>query len=426
MANTRSASSPSRVIACLWNRWGGWPGRLAVAGCLTVSAGYFLLVGLLLIHGIPWAFIVYAEDPYAHLAGGLSFLFAAWVLARGWRSPAREWRRMLAKAILLLVSLSLSFAAGELLLRKILLKRQADQSFDRFAELYAKGIRPRVQSEHPMAFIIQPSADKRQIYELRPNLDMQFGHRRLRTNSRGMRDDREYETDKPPSTCRIVGLGDSGMFGWGVDQGQDYMSVLRNNLGRRNDGRNYEVLNFAVPGYNTQLEVQSLIGKGLAYHPDIVVVGWCDNDFGLPFFLLERENYLRRDRSFMHDLLFNRARFRDAVAGIRVRDQRAYDRSRLEESVLEGENIAGVEKALSELKQLSESHRFHVLLFGSMRREAREVFQRVGLPYYNLRERIPANAYPPEWEVHFMHPRAPGHKVLAEQLEEELGERGWI
>ena len=64
---------------------------------------------------------------------------------------------------------------------------------------------------------------------------------------------------------RIVGIGDSGMFGWNVEQGEDYLSVLRSNLTARANGVSYEVLNLGVPGYNTQIEVESLRSKGLAY-----------------------------------------------------------------------------------------------------------------------------------------------------------------
>ena len=81
---------------------------------------------------------------------------------------------------------------------------------------------------------------------------------------------------------------------------------------------------------------------------------------------------------------------------------------------------------MRDLKALSEQHGFKVIVMGSMRREALEICDRVGLPYYDLNQRIARDAYPEEWAVHFMHPRPEGHRVLAERLEAELIKRGWL
>ena len=39
-----------------------------------------------------------------------------------------------------------------------------------------------------------------------------------------------------------------------------------------------EVLSFAVSGYNTRQEVATLAGRGLAFHPDLVLLAYCLND----------------------------------------------------------------------------------------------------------------------------------------------------
>jgi lysophospholipase L1-like esterase len=46
-------------------------------------------------------------------------------------------------------------------------------------------------------------------------------------------------------------------------------------------GRNVEVLNFGVGGYDTLQEVASLEIRGLKYHPDLVVVAYCLNDISI-------------------------------------------------------------------------------------------------------------------------------------------------
>ncbi len=428
--NEKSSSEPVapifRVIAWGWSLAGGLFGRLVVAGLIAIACGFFLLTALMMRYGIPWAYIVYAEAPYQNFFLGLLFLFLAWLVGKGWRSPAREWRRFLGKGAMLLVSLVLSFAAGELLVRALLIRNQEQNSLDRLKHLRAAGKKLPVRSSHPMAHIIEPSDHSRLVYELQPNLDMLFGHRRLRTNADGMRDDRDYPVDKPAGVIRILGLGDSGMFGWGVHQGEEYMAVLRSNLNMRADGERYEVMHVAVPGYNTQLEVESLRVKGLKYKPDIVVVGWCDNDFSLPFFMLEKENFRRRDVSYLHLLLFDRPRFIHLMAGAHFRDLRDFDRNKVAEELLAGEDVSGVRDAFRELAAMGEAHGFRTLVFGAMRREAEQICEEVGLPYFNIRRRIPADRYPPEWAVHFMHPRAEGHAALAGYLESELVRLGWL
>ena len=57
-----------------------------------------------------------------------------------------------------------------------------------------------------------------------------------------------------------------------------------------------------MPGYNTRLECELLRGKGLAYKPDIVVVGWCNNDYSLPLFLLQETDFRCLDISFVYCL----------------------------------------------------------------------------------------------------------------------------
>lgn len=432
MDEMRNASLPEpihpifRPIHWLWSLANGWLARLALAGLLLLAAIFFLLTILMAIYGIPWAKIIYAEAPYQNVFLGIGTLFVAWVVWKGWRCSAAEWRRVLGKFVLLVVSLVMAFAAGELALRALLALNLERNSMDRLKQLRAMGKKLPVRSSHPMAQIIEPSDDPRLVYELQPNLDMMFGHRSLRTNADGMRDDRNYEIPKPPGTIRIFGIGDSGMFGWGVHQGQEYMSVLRSNLQSRSDGIRYEVMHAAVPGYNTQLEVESLRAKGLKYQPDIVVVGWCDNDFALPFFLLQKENFNRRDVSYLHFLLFNRPRLINVIAGAHFQDLRDYDHTKVAEELLAGTDIQGVENAFRYLRGMAESNGFHVLVFGAMRKEAVQICERVGLPYFNIRKEIPKDRYPPEWAVHFMHPRAEGHAVLAEYLENELVRLGWL
>lgn len=97
-----------------------------------------------------------------------------------------------------------------------------------------------------------------------------------RSNSLGFRD-REHAVAKPPGVFRVLVLGDSVAAGQGVaDFENTYPAVLERELRRL--GVEAEVLSFAVTGYNTQQEVETLADKGLAYRPDLVLVAYCLND----------------------------------------------------------------------------------------------------------------------------------------------------
>jgi lysophospholipase L1-like esterase len=89
--------------------------------------------------------------------------------------------------------------------------------------------------------------------------------------------DRDHPLDKPPGTYRIVVLGDSVAAGWGVERIEDvFPALLEDALDR--PGRAVEVLNFAVTGYNTAQEVETLAARALAYEPDLVLLAYCLND----------------------------------------------------------------------------------------------------------------------------------------------------
>ena len=405
-----------------------WGLRLAAWGFFAIAGVCFLLVALMAWRGDVWNILIYAERPVPHFLGGVGALFAWYVLLYGLHNTRRQWKSVAGRAALLTFSLAASLGAAETALRawSSAQQRQAG-SLDQLKDAKRDGKPPPVVSTHPLATIIQPSGNPKVVYELQPNLDLLFGNRRTRTNAQGMRMSRDCAPARTPGSVRIVGLGDSGMFGWGVEQDEEYMAVLETNLNVRRDGTLYEVLNMAVPGYNTQLEVETLRHKGLPYKPDIVVVGWCDNDFSLPFFLLEKEDYRRKDKSFLHDALFKRARQNTgAPRGFRLRDLREYDKTRVAPELNKGTDIEGVRTALTQLKTMGEENGFKVILFGPLHHQIRELCAEVGIPMANTLDTIPADKYPKNYLLYFMHPSKDGHRVLAEYLERDLESRGWL
>ncbi len=89
-------------------------------------------------------------------------------------------------------------------------------------------------------------------------------------NSRRLRD-REHAVGKRPGTYRIVTLGDSFTFGWGVDVGETWWAELERHMAQRLSPTPVEVINLGVYMYTFDQQVQRLEEFGLAYEPDLIV-----------------------------------------------------------------------------------------------------------------------------------------------------------
>ncbi|MHB8155351.1 MAG: SGNH/GDSL hydrolase family protein, partial [Candidatus Omnitrophota bacterium] len=106
-----------------------------------------------------------------------------------------------------------------------------------------------------------------------PNKAIKLMNVRVRINSDGLRD-KEYPITKN-SKERIILLGDSLTFGWGVEEADTFADILEVEL---NKIKPTEVINFGTGNYNTEQEVNLFLQKGLKYKPDKVAVFYFIND----------------------------------------------------------------------------------------------------------------------------------------------------
>lgn len=98
----------------------------------------------------------------------------------------------------------------------------------------------------------------------------------LNINSKGLRD-REYSIEKPAGTQRILVLGDSFAWGYGVSDSEIFTEVLERGLA--DESPPWEVLNAGVSGWGTDQEYLFLTNEGFDYSPDIVILAYfCVND----------------------------------------------------------------------------------------------------------------------------------------------------
>jgi len=127
------------------------------------------------------------------------------------------------------------------------------------------------------------TADDELGYRLRPNLALSglhtpyFTHPEIRTNSLGFRNN-EVAIPKPIGAFRILSLGDSYAFGWGVKAEECYTRRLEVLLSERSALSRIEVINAAVPSYASWKERLLLDRLYEKLSPDLVICQVADND----------------------------------------------------------------------------------------------------------------------------------------------------
>jgi lysophospholipase L1-like esterase len=119
----------------------------------------------------------------------------------------------------------------------------------------------------------------------------------IRINSKGLRD-QEYEYKKPDGIKRVVVLGDSFTWGYGVEEYERFTEVLEDTL-----LENWQVINLGNPAYGNDQELLIFENEGVKYNPDLVVVAFYmndimdnlaigDHDMPRPLFVLNDDNKL--------------------------------------------------------------------------------------------------------------------------------------
>jgi lysophospholipase L1-like esterase len=94
-------------------------------------------------------------------------------------------------------------------------------------------------------------------------------------NSHGHRS-KEISIKKPSGVTRIMMLGDSLTFGWGVPT-EDTVSAQLEKLFVKND-QQIEVINTGIGNTNAEMQISTFLDKGVLFSPDIVVLNYFIND----------------------------------------------------------------------------------------------------------------------------------------------------
>ena len=298
-----------------------------------------------------------------------------------------SWR---AKLALVLVGLLMAFGVVESSFRVYKYVQQAQQARDWLAVKSREVARAGAEDPVSLGHLIQPSKQADIIYQLLPDLDVgnYFGGS-VQSNSHGMRGP-ACSTAKPANTFRILGLGDSVMFGNGVNNGENFIRVLEDELNERRpeDGPRYEAINMAMGGYNTTMEVAHFLHHGLAFDPDLVVIDFVGNDFQLPNFLGGRSDFWVVDRSFFIEWVERRLGtreyrgFRPLVGSPRRLDPFLSDIERVQPKYRHMVGHAAYRVAMHKLRDLAEEHGFAVVVtsHGPAHKFVAETAEECGFP----------------------------------------------
>lgn len=116
--------------------------------------------------------------------------------------------------------------------------------------------------------------DRDLYWKLTPsqNVVTKVGKKPVRINSHGTRGE-EFDAAKPENAFRVLSLGDSRAFGWGLAEDETYskrlQELLRHAAGA---GRLVEVINAGVNAWSYPQMLIYLQRDGLAFSPDVVIV----------------------------------------------------------------------------------------------------------------------------------------------------------
>mgnify|MGYP005839779249 CR=1 FL=1 len=288
--------------------------------------------------------------------------------------------------------------------------------------------------EEAKRYHLEKIADDDLIYTHRPSWSSRYQSVDVSFNEYGFRDDPIVERE--PDELRILFLGDSVTFGWGVAQDAIFAARLEKLLSEEL-GRPVVVVNTGVGSYNTvqQRAVVERFGERLL--PDIVLLLYVYNDTDEherpfdPFAQFEFANYSFSGKVQLilgHSWLYRLVQH--------VREQRGSG-AREGGTLGATERSAGWLASIAALDDIGRWTRDRDLPFATYvwRRSAApsdrlwtDLVEAGGRGGFPVVEASPAWVDVSEYRLSQVdgHPNASGHKLLAEALARDLRKRGWL
>lgn len=154
-----------------------------------------------------------------------------------------------------------------------------------FTELFDKYKLREIQAITSVKDLAAPSANPEIHFELKPRIRANFHGSLVVTDEHGRR-----VPDTPrnifENAIRVAVLGDSTSFGWRVDYADTYADRFRDIIENKT-GVQIDLVNFSVPNYNAQQELEVFREKIIPFNPRILILHHDHNDtqptgWGLP------------------------------------------------------------------------------------------------------------------------------------------------
>ncbi len=114
------------------------------------------------------------------------------------------------------------------------------------------------------------------LFRLKPDLELDLGSFTMRTNALGFRGPTQSQ-QKQDGVYRVLVLGDSVAFGWGVDEEVTFLRRFEAEW-NANHERKIEICNAGCLVYDTTQQWALLRDQGLALQPDLVLLVYVVND----------------------------------------------------------------------------------------------------------------------------------------------------
>jgi lysophospholipase L1-like esterase len=249
----------------------------------------------------------------------------------------------------------------------------------------------------------------------------------VRTNSMGVRSDKEYDFHKPRDVKRILVLGDSITMGWGVRYEQIYPYLLENLL-NNNSEVEFEVINAGVGNYNSLNELATL-KKLMDIDPDLIVLGFYINDIEQPKYP-SKMGHLLKSKSYSY------AFFMDKIININYGTRTNYEeyysslyenialKKSLKTTLLEMIETAENESITLVFLNIPEFHNFEDYAFENVNTFIeKDIIAQSSVIYINLLPVFQEQKLPPSelWvSLEDPHPNSIAHAIIANTAYKEI------
>ena len=331
------------------------------------------------------------------------------------RPPIQRWKRLLQNLALSFVTFFLCVAALEIVLRIA--------GYGNL-EIYAP--------------------DPKLYWKLKPNQDCftKIDHKPVHINSHGTRG-AEFAAEKPAGTLRILSLGDSRTFGWGLTEAETYSGRLQQLLQQKfGSSKKIEVINAGVNAWSYPQMFVYFRDYGLAFKPDAVVLAeanlWTEfseknsPEFVKRFMWRVRLKNILRHFAIYHYVIevklksfYERERSKfipvDPNQDPLFKAEQQKDPDALFRSAMENlcrlAQTNGVKPVLLFLPSLNDLNSTNV---SSVLKEKRRVHEELNVPLADLTPELQPRGKALYLEADPVHPNAAGNEIIAGKLFETL------